>query len=207
MTCFSCDIVIFDMDGTLTRSTLDFDEIRAAIGIVDAPILESILKMKGDARLAAERLLVEFEDRDAYACELQPHAIEIVRAVRAAGKPAVLMTRNTRRSVDILHQRHGFEFDRIHTREDGPVKPDPEPVLHICRSHEVAPESAWVIGDYHYDLLCANAAGATSVLLAEADAELPDWSSDARYVVRSLAEFAALIGVDLDLIEDVADVA
>lgn len=191
-------LVIFDMDGTLTRPNLDFDAIRAAIGLGPGPILEALAKMTSAERERANGILREFEDRAAEGSELQPHAFEVVSAIRESGRPAALMTRNTQRSVEIVARVHRLEFDYIRTRDDGVHKPAPDPVLDICRDLGVAPELTWVIGDYHYDITCANAAGAVSVLLAEAFEELPAWAGEARHVVDTLLEFAGLLGLRLD---------
>lgn len=193
-----CQLVIFDMDGTLTRPNIDFDEIRAAIGLDGGPILEALAEMSPEERERANAILRAFEDRAAEGSELQPHAFEIVAAIRESGRPAALMTRNTRRSVEIVAGRHGLVFDYIRTRDDGANKPAPDPVLDICRDLGVAPQATWAIGDFHFDIICANAAGATSVLLAEAFETLPDWANEAHHVVQSLREFAALIGLTLD---------
>ena len=192
-----CDLVIFDMDGTLTRPNLDFNEIRAAIGLNGEPILEALEKMSSVERARAERILQEFEDAAAHGSELQVGAADIVPAIRKAGRAAALMTRNSARSVEIVRNRHRIEFDFIRTRDDGPIKPAPDPVLDICSELDVEPRRACVIGDYHYDLLCANAAGAASVHYAADFAELPTWSSDASHVVRSMSDFASLIGVTI----------
>ncbi|MCB9851506.1 MAG: HAD family hydrolase [Phycisphaerales bacterium] len=193
-----CQLVIFDMDGTLTRPNINFDEIRAAIGLDGEPILEALAKMPPADRARADAILQEFEDRAADGSELQPHALEVVAAIRESGRPAALMTRNTRRSVDIVMRRHRLDFDFIRTRDDGINKPAPDPVLDICRHFRVAPASTWVIGDYHFDIQCANAAGAISVHLAEAFETLPPWSNEARHIVKSLLEFSRLLGIRLD---------
>ncbi|HRW55004.1 MAG TPA: hypothetical protein P5081_19210, partial [Phycisphaerae bacterium] len=79
-------LVIFDMDGTLTRQNINFDEIRAAIGLDGEPILEALGRMSPADRARAERILRDFEDRAAETSELQPYAMEIVEAIRAAGR-------------------------------------------------------------------------------------------------------------------------
>src|SRR5512140_1160333 len=145
--------VIFDMDGTLTRPALDFDRIRAEIG-VDEPILEAVAKMTPPDRARAEAILERHEALAAANSELQPGAAEVVTAVQAAGLPVVLMTRNSRRSVDALTERHGLVFDMVRTREDGTSKPSPEPIRAICRVLDVDPRATWAVGDYHYDILC-----------------------------------------------------
>ncbi len=188
-------VVIFDMDGTLTRPYLDFDRIREEIGVRE-PILEAMEKMSPGDRSRAESILQGHEAEAAANCELQPSAVEVVAAIRGAGMAAVLMTRNSGRSVAVFQARHGITFDAIRTREDGAMKPSPAPVLAICRALGVEPDQAWTIGDYHYDIICGAAAGATTVLLSDGEAEPPAWADEADHVIGSLGELLTLLGVD-----------
>lgn len=192
-----CRIVIFDMDGTLTRPNLDFDRIREEIGLrpEDEPILEAVRRMSLEDRARSEAILEKHEDEAAAASQLQTGAAEVVSAVRSAGIPAVLMTRNSLRSVKMFNQRHGIEFDLVWTRDDGPMKPSPEPVLQICRRFDVNPSDAWVVGDFHYDILCGAAAGSSTVLLWDRDTPRPDWANEADYVISELAEMLDHAGI------------
>lgn len=186
--------VIFDMDGTLTRAVLDFDLIRAEIGIVGETILEGLAKMDADSRRRADEIVARHESDAAAGSELQPFAEECVRTLRAAGVPVALMTRNSRKSVETVLARHNLAFDHIRTREDGPFKPSPEPVHEICELFGVSTKDAWVVGDFRYDLECGRAAGAKTILFIESGAS-PDWAHLADNVVRDLREIPPLIGV------------
>lgn len=189
-------LVIFDMDGTLTRPMLDFDRIREEIGIAAGPILEAVTSMPPDDRARAEAILLRHEAQAAAESELQPGAGDVVRSIRRAGVPVALMTRNSRESVRAFQERHGLEFDLVRTREDGVVKPSPEPVQFICRRFEAEPQRTWVIGDFHYDLLCANRAGAISVLLLEAPDGPPAWAKEAAHVITDLRALLLLMGLE-----------
>ncbi|MCG8406121.1 MAG: HAD family hydrolase [Phycisphaerales bacterium] len=186
----TCRIVIFDMDGTLTRPNLDFDRIREEIGlgIEDEPILEAMSRMTPGDRARTQAILQRHEDKAAAESQLQPGAAEVVSTVRASGIPAVLMTRNSRRSVGMFNHRHRIEFDLTWTREDGPMKPSPEPVIEICRRFEVDPADAWVVGDFHYDIRCGAAAGSTTVLLLDPESKKPDWADEADFIIYELPE-------------------
>jgi HAD superfamily hydrolase (TIGR01549 family) len=70
-----------------------------------------------------------------------------------------LITRNSRRSVASVLQKHGLKLDILITREDCAFKPDPAPLLMACRELGVTPEQAWMVGDGKYDVEAANAAG------------------------------------------------
>lgn len=185
--------VIFDMDGTLTRPILDFDLIREEIGLPKEPILEAVMQLPPEDRARAEAILLRHEAVAAAESELQPGAAEVVTAIRDAGIPVALMTRNSRESTRAFQDRHGLAFDLVRTREDGPMKPSPEPVLTICRGLGVEPAATWVVGDFRFDLICANAAGAISVLLVDAEQDRPTWAKEARHVIIDLRELLALM--------------
>lgn len=191
----TAQLVIFDMDGTLTRPCLDFARIREDIG-VDEPILEAMAKMPPAGRSRAEGILERYEAEAAQKSELQPGAAETVSAIRANGIPVVLMTRNSRRSVETLMARHGLTFDLVRTREDGEVKPSPAPILAVCRRFEADPRRTWTIGDFHYDIICGTAAGAVTVLLLDPAAARPDWAEEADHVIHDLGELLSLLGID-----------
>ncbi len=183
--------IIFDLDGTLTRPVLDFDAIAAEIGEVERPLLEGVSRLSGEARRRAEAILRRHEAAAAANSELQPGAAAVVRGFRQSGVLVALMTRNSRASAVTFVERHGLEFDFVRTREDGPIKPDPEPVRAICAALGAPPRRTWVVGDYLFDIRSGRAAGATTVLLLN-DPEPPDWAGEADHVIRGLAELPGL---------------
>lgn len=183
------------MDGTLTRPHLDFDRMREEIGIASGSLLETIERMSPEDRLRAERILLAHESEAAANSVLQPGAAEVVDAIRAAGMSVALMTRNTRESVRVFGQRHGIGFDLVRTREDGVVKPSPKPVREICAALDGRCADAWVIGDFHYDVLCGAAAGARTVLLLDPEEPRPQWADEADHVIHRLWDLLPLLGL------------
>ncbi len=189
--------MLFDLDGTLTQPTFDFDAIRREIGLPTeprTPILEAMETMTPADRSRAEAILHRREKEAAETSQLWDDARHVVAAIRAAGIPVAVMTRNSRRSVDTVLARHGLSFDAEYTREDGPVKPSPEPVLALCRELAVAPGGAWVVGDYLFDIQSGNAAGAVTVLMV-GDGPLPPWADQAGHVIRRLSELLPLLAI------------
>jgi len=180
--------VIFDMDGTLTRQNLDFDRIRREIGLGEGPVLEAIAAMTPAEASRATTILERHEAVAAEACELQDGAAEAVESLRSRAVPVALMTRNSRKSVDVFLRKHELGFDLIWTREDGPMKPAPEPIFRICSRLDVQPCNAWVVGDFHYDIICGARAGAKTVLFLEAGRERPEYAGEADYVIGDLRE-------------------
>lgn len=184
--------VIFDLDGTLTKPYLDFDLIRAEIGIKSGPILEAILAMSPAEQSRAESILLRHEWEAAYKGQLHEGAVEIVSQFRREDHPVALLTRNTRPIVEYILNTHGFRFDAIRTREDGAIKPSAEPVLSICEELQAEPAQSWVVGDYLFDLQSGRSAGTRTVLMI-GDGEVPSFSAVADHVIRRLCELTAII--------------
>ena len=87
-----------------------------------------------------------------------------------------------------------MQLDCVYTRDDGPIKPSPEPVLAICRRLRVPAKSAWVVGDYLFDMQAGNAAGATTVLMI-GDGPTPEFADQADHVIRRLNELLGLLSI------------
>ncbi|MBI4718475.1 MAG: HAD family hydrolase [Planctomycetes bacterium] len=188
--------VIFDLDGTLTRPHLDFDAIRAEIGLGPGPILESLAQLHGTALARAEAILHRHERDAAENAVLQEGAVEVVSACRAAGYRAAIVTRNSRVSLHHVLHAHAIVIDAARTREDGAIKPSPEPILSLCAEVDADPHRSWMIGDYLFDILSGRAAGARTVLMI-GDAAAPEYAPQADHVIRRLAELLPLLSIDV----------
>lgn len=184
--------VIFDFDGTLTRNNLDFDEIRAEIGIDGGPILEAIGEMNAEARARAESILQRHEWEAARNAQLQPGAREVVATCRAKGIAVAILTRNARPTLDFVLDRYDLTVDAIRTRDDGAIKPSPEPVHSICEQLGVSPASVWMVGDHLFDVRTGKAAGTRTVLFVD-DGGLPQDTGGADHVVHCLEELLPLV--------------
>jgi phosphoglycolate phosphatase len=96
--------------------------------------------------------------------------------------------------MDMVLARFGLAFDLAWSRDDGPIKPAPDGVLRACRQLGIAPARTACVGDFRYDLLAANAAGAVSILLARGQAR-PDYADLAQHVIAELAELPEVLGI------------
>jgi HAD superfamily hydrolase (TIGR01509 family) len=155
--------VLFDMDGTLTEPMLDFPRIKAEMGIGDRPILEALAEMNPRERLAAETVLHRHEEEAAQGSSLNPGCRELLEWLDARGVGKALITRNSRRSVETVLERHGLRIDVLVAREDAPPKPDPTPLRLACDRLGVRGVAAWMVGDGQYDVEAGNAAGLLTV--------------------------------------------
>lgn len=184
--------VIFDLDGTLTRPYLDFDAIRSEIGIAAGPILESMDEMTPSERDRAERIVRRHETEAATNSRLHEGARETIVTLRERGFPIAILTRNARSNVDVVLRMHSLTVDAIRTREDGAIKPSPEPVLSICKELRADPRRSWMVGDFLFDILSGRSAGTRTVLMT-GDDEPPEYAGQADFVIRRLGELIPLV--------------
>lgn len=181
--------VIFDLDGTLVDSGLDFDLIRHEMGLpAGQPILEALAAGAGDEQ--ADRrwaILAEHEARAVERSTLYPGVLEFLAEVERRGMRRALLTRNSRASALATLARFAIEVHMIHTREDGPVKPDPAGIWRICHEWALRPDECVMIGDYRYDIEVGRQAGTHTVLFAGGRNPLPIYAQDADFVLENFA--------------------
>jgi HAD superfamily hydrolase (TIGR01549 family) len=158
--------VLFDMDGTLTEPMLDFPAIKAEMGIGERPILEALAEMDAAARAVAETVLLRHEEHAAENSRLNPGCVELLAWLRHRRIATGLITRNSRVSTRTVLERHGLWFDALVTREDGPFKPDPRPLIVACEKLSVRANEAWMIGDGRYDVEAGAAASIPTIWIS-----------------------------------------
>jgi len=184
--------VIFDLDGTLTRPYLDFDVIRAEIGVESGPVLEAMDRMNEADRGRATEILARHEHQAAKQSTLYDGAAETLARLRARGHPVAILTRNARRSVNVVLIKHGLVVDAVRTREDGAVKPSAEPILSICAELSAEPGQSWMVGDYRFDIESGVRAG-TGTILMIGQADPPPFADQADHVIRRLEEVLPIV--------------
>ena len=111
--------VIFDLDGTLLHTELDFDLIRRQIGIDTGPVLEALEHMSESDRRRAMEILDEHESAAAARAPLNAHAPAVFDALAQRGIKTALLTRNSRASVKTVMDRHDLKFDFVCSRGAG----------------------------------------------------------------------------------------
>jgi len=187
--------VIFDLDGTLADSALDFDAIRAEIGLEPGlPILEQLATADAETCARAE-VIMRRHERDAIAgARLTDGCAELLAHLVGRRVPIGILTRNIREVVETFARTFAFAFQAIYTREDGPPKPSPAGVLVLCEKLGAAPADTLTVGDFKFDVLAGRRAGCPTVLLRSEPLPPEDheeWGSP-DLVVRSLRELIPL---------------
>jgi len=189
--------VIFDLDGTLTQPLLDFDAMRAEIGLRPGlPILEQLADGDDALRARGEEVLRRHERDAIERATLADGCVELLALLRARDVPAAILTRNTREVVELFVDRFQLRgsFAAHYTREDGAPKPSPAGVLHLCGELRVAPAETLVVGDYKFDVIAGRRAGCrTALVTSEEISDLEEWGSP-DLLVSSLRALLPLFG-------------
>ena len=170
---------VFDMDGTLTLAVHDFPAIKRALGIPqEDDILHHLAALPAEEAAAKHAWLLEHERELALASRPALGAIELVRALRERGCQLGILTRNAHQLALLTLQAIGlddcFATGDILGRDEAPPKPHPGGLLHLAERWTVKPQALVMVGDYRFDLECAQAAGARGVLVNLPDNPWPE---------------------------------
>lgn len=157
--------VIFDLDGTVVDSGLDFPLLRREMGLGPEPILESMALLSPERRLVCQALLDRHEREGAERATLMAGAREWIDFLDQKGIPRALLSRNARATILRTLERVGVTFDLLFGREDAAPKPDPAGVVELCRRFGAPCDRVLVVGDFRYDLEAGRLAGAETALV------------------------------------------
>lgn len=153
--------VIFDLDGTLVESSLNFTRMRDDVGCPqDQDILEFVdaITCTQTKALAHERIL-QHELEDADTAKWLPLGKAMVEKVLQHQLPMAIVTRNCRQATAIKLKNNQVPISLVLTREDAPPKPDPTALLQIASQWQLPPERCLYVGDFIYDRMAAENAG------------------------------------------------
>lgn len=191
------EAVVFDFDGTLVHTDIDFAAMRQ--GILDhlrqwgleEPDVEEGRYVLEIITWNAEQLQHDPSRQQQYREEAQRilHAVELphcqraepfsgvpeaLQRLRAAGRKIGIITRNSREGVAAMLCRHPLPYDVLITRDDlSNVKPHQEHLEQALTALGVAASRALMVGDHATDIQCGQAAGvrACGVLTAKTTLE------------------------------------
>jgi HAD superfamily hydrolase (TIGR01549 family) len=187
--------IVFDLDGTLVDSRLDFAAMRREMELPDGqPILEALAQLDPAHAERCHAILHQHELDGAERAVVLPGVAELLAILHSRGIRRAIATRNSRLITDATMRKLGLAADLVLTRDDGPVKPDPWAVIHACEQWQLSPSEVVVIGDYRFDVECAHSAGCRAVLLTHPHDPLAYANAEqANLLLRSLADHARLL--------------
>lgn len=166
--------VVFDMDGTLTVPNLDFAAMYRRCGVdPQLDILAELATRPPAQAQAAYAVIEEMEQQGRDTLQLMPGARELAVWLAAHQIPTALVTRNTRRTVDVLDRllqtaAPTLTLDVVISRDDEryPPKPDPAALYAIAERWQTSPTNLVMVGDSPAnDIGFGRAANAVTALL------------------------------------------
>jgi HAD superfamily hydrolase (TIGR01509 family) len=185
--------VIFDLDGTLVSSELDFSLIKAQIGCpCEQDLLNYIAQLPSlYMREEAMNLVHQHELLDAQQAKILPGVSEAINALKAKNIPMAIVTRNFDKAAAIKLQNNPLPIETVLTRSDAPAKPDPSALNTIATLWNISPSNLIYVGDFLYDIQAAHNANMRACLYV-ADA-MPAYAAQADYVLHDFFELVKLI--------------
>jgi HAD superfamily hydrolase (TIGR01549 family) len=159
--------VIFDLDGTVVDSKLDFDLMRQEIGIPgNLPILE-FLEEQTDPEFidTAMEIVHRHETKGAHESTLIRDFHDFYHFLKNNNIPLGILTRNSKEIAQLTLEKHNLDFDIVLSRDCCRPKPHPDGLLQIASEWELAPEQLIYIGDFKFDIETAQRAKMHNALI------------------------------------------
>jgi HAD superfamily hydrolase (TIGR01509 family) len=189
------EAVIFDMDGTLIESSYDWPEIRRALGVTGASIIDDLNGLPERDRGMRWAELEAIEREATAAATLKGGVRELLELLARCRMRTALVTNNSDLNARTLLNRFGLRFDVVLSRDSGLWKPSGAPLAEAIRRLGVPPQRCLAVGDSRYDLEAAREAGCGAVCLLyegaaryrdRADLALADVEALTRYLTVTL---------------------
>lgn len=217
--------VIFDFDGTLAVSTLDYalmrQKAREAVREVlpdgfsytpeqqgHVPAMEELTALCGavgvfgDAavrrvRAAAMDAIARVELEAAGRSSLFPFVRPMLRTLGAQGIRCGIITRNCRASIQTVFPDHEELCGCVLTRDDvEKVKPDPAHLLAALQALDCAPKEALMVGDHPMDIQVGRKAGTRTAGVASAESPFADLVKEKpTWLARDAGELVRWLGL------------
>ncbi len=185
--------IIFDLDGTLVDSALDFPAMRRETGCPEGTgLLEYIAGLSSAReRQAAEAVIHRYEMAGAKRARWMPGALALLQAVARSPLRAGIVTRNSRPAAELTLSTLGAPPLDLVSREMARPKPDPDGLLLLARRWRLPAARLAYVGDFQFDIKAAARAGMRSVLyLQEKNA---DYAHEADHVFDHFDQLSALL--------------
>ena len=158
------DLIIFDMDGTLFTSNVDWAKVKKRLNVDGSTILEKLYNGNFPDTEGIS-YLEEIEEKNTRECKPFPGSLEFVNNIKSRGIPVSLVTNNSKKNAEYLLNKFGFEFDAIITREVNMWKPSPDAFRFLMEKFNADPRNTMSIGDSDFDVTASVKSGLSDVYI------------------------------------------
>ena len=159
--------IIYDLDGTLASSTLNFKAMRESVGCPLGSDLLNFIEAMDDksAQKQALKMIEDNEWQDALTATALPGAVDLIAWCNQQNIPQAIVTRNNKKAAKRKVAQCKLDIDWVISREQFAPKPDPSALLHVAKTWQLEPSNVIYVGDFKYDIQGAHNAGMKSVLV------------------------------------------
>ena len=183
--------VIFDLDGTITKTDVRFAPFRERIGCGDGDVLDYISRADEHEREKFYRIIGEYERKIQENCSLNDGFMEVMNFLNKKGIKTGIVTRSSREHAEIVVKKLGIPIKHVVAREDVEPKPSGEPLIMLSKKLAVPVEKMLFVGDFLWDMLAGKNAGVKTVLLLNEHSKKFVHLAD--YTIEKLNEIIGLI--------------
>lgn len=161
-------LAIFDMDGTIFESYLDWAIIKKKLGLENKNILQEIFR--GDVidnrRLS---MLERYEKENTLKTKPIAGIRSFLDFLRTHHVIPCLITNNNLDNTRYLLDKFKLDFTTVITREMKFWKPEPGAFLYLMKIHSCRPEETVSVGDSHYDILASKKAEIPNIFIKKSE--------------------------------------
>lgn len=172
--------IIFDMDGTLVDSKIDYTSLHAALNLdPSASIVNHLNSLNEKDKQAAHDIIHHFETTGYKKSVIIDGVKNLLNALEKNNINVAIFTLNSRVTAEKTLKMHDLKIPFIITREDAQPKPNPEGLFKICDHYSTPLDQALYVGDYIYDLQAGLNANIKTALYAPT---APDFDHSSAYI-------------------------
>lgn len=160
----SVKLVIFDMDGTVFESFLDWTRIKKELNLKNRNILRAIYR---DRHVDYQKLalLEKYEKENTLKTRPIRGITEFLSFLRQKQVKVALVTNNSKSNTEYLLNKFKLEFHESVTREFGLWKPDPDAFLYLMNRFSSTAAETISIGDSPYDIEASKRADIPNIFI------------------------------------------
>jgi HAD superfamily hydrolase (TIGR01509 family) len=158
-------LAIFDMDGTLFESYLNWSEIRKQLEIKQGASILSEIYDRGEVDTCRLEILENFEKENTMRTRPISGISGFLKHLKNQNIRTALITNNNSENTDYLLKKYRLNFELVITREQRLWKPSPDALLYAMKEFDCRPAGVVSIGDSHYDIKSSRAAGISLIYI------------------------------------------
>jgi HAD superfamily hydrolase (TIGR01549 family) len=173
-------LALFDMDGTVFESYLNWAEIKKTMAIKTGNILKEIYA-GGSVDTRKLEMLETYEEDNSLKTKPITGIEEFLSYLAEQQVNSALITNNNKRNTDYLLKKFNLSFDLVITREMNLWKPEPHGLLYAMEFYHRQPHETISIGDSNYDVWASREAGIKNIYIIQTPGKIIDTGNNVHF--------------------------